>query len=99
MQFKKGNSLWKSRSKHGRGYLFKTPEALWDAACEYFQWCDDTPAYKTIYCRDAEEHYVRIPITHAYTLKGLYAHLNCGDRYFHHFEKQLKDKTDEISEE
>ena len=31
------------RSKHGRDKLFSTPELLWDAACEYFQWCDDNP--------------------------------------------------------
>ena len=31
------------RSKHGRDKLFATPEALWEAACEYFQWCDENP--------------------------------------------------------
>ena len=31
------------RSKHGRDKLFATPELLWDAACEYFQWCDENP--------------------------------------------------------
>ena len=31
------------RSKHGRDKLFSTPELLWEAACEYFQWCDENP--------------------------------------------------------
>ena len=31
------------RSKHGRDKLFATPELLWEAACEYFQWCDENP--------------------------------------------------------
>lgn len=38
-----GNQFWKRRSKHGRDKLFKTPDVLWEAACEYFQWCDDNP--------------------------------------------------------
>lgn len=40
-----GNQFWKLRSKHGRDRLFKTPELLWEAACEYFEWCDAHPEY------------------------------------------------------
>lgn len=43
MAFDKGNQLWKLRSKHGRDKLFANPELLWEAALEYFQWCDDNP--------------------------------------------------------
>jgi hypothetical protein len=39
----KGNQFWKLRSKHGRDTLFESPEKMWEAACEYFQWCDDNP--------------------------------------------------------
>jgi hypothetical protein len=39
----KGNQFWKLRSKHGRDKLFATPELLWEAACEYFQWCENNP--------------------------------------------------------
>lgn len=39
----KGNQFWMLRSKHGRDKLFATPEALWEEACEYFQWCDENP--------------------------------------------------------
>lgn len=38
-----GNKFWMLRSKHGRDKLFSTPELLWEAACEYFQWCDENP--------------------------------------------------------
>jgi hypothetical protein len=38
-----GNQFWMLRSKHGRDKLFSTPELLWEAACEYFQWCDENP--------------------------------------------------------
>lgn len=43
MSAPKGNQFWMLRSKHGRDKLFTTPELLWDAACEYFQWCDENP--------------------------------------------------------
>lgn len=38
-----GNQFWKLRSKHGRDAIFETPESLWKAACEYFQYVDDNP--------------------------------------------------------
>ncbi|MFL0105622.1 terminase small subunit [Tenacibaculum maritimum] len=38
-----GNQFWKLRSKHGREKLFETPDLLYDACCEYFEWCDNTP--------------------------------------------------------
>ena len=41
-----GNQFWKFRSKHGRDKLFATPELLWDAACEYFDWMDEHPLYE-----------------------------------------------------
>jgi hypothetical protein len=41
----KSNQFWKLRSKHGRDKLFATPELLWEASVEYFEWCDDNPEY------------------------------------------------------
>jgi hypothetical protein len=41
-----GNQFWKQRSKHGRDKLFTTPELLWEAASEYFEWCDNNPWIK-----------------------------------------------------
>jgi len=39
----KGNEFWKARSSHGRNKLFASPDALWEACNEYFQWCHDNP--------------------------------------------------------
>lgn len=39
----KGNRFWEARTKHGRDLLFKTPEILWEACCEYFDWTDANP--------------------------------------------------------
>lgn len=42
-QFKVGNSAWRARSSHGRNPIFKTPDDLWNACCEYFEWNEDNP--------------------------------------------------------
>lgn len=42
----KGNKFWEQRSVHGRNPIFATPEELWDAVCEYFQWVDENPLYE-----------------------------------------------------
>ena len=39
----KGNQFWKVRSSHGRKPIFESPDQLWDAACEYFEWIDANP--------------------------------------------------------
>lgn len=39
----KGNQFWKARSKSGRDKIFQSPENLWEAAEEYFQWTEDNP--------------------------------------------------------
>lgn len=41
----KGNQFWKARSSHGRKPQFPTPEALWEAASEYFEWVDNNPLH------------------------------------------------------
>ena len=98
MSFKQGNHLWQLREKHGRDYLFKTPEALWEAACGYFQWCYEHPVVKVV--RGPRRLPVlALPKLRAYTLTGLYVYLGCGNKYFNHFEAQLTGKTDEVSEE
>lgn len=38
-----GNQFWKARSSHGRNPIFASPDALWEAACEYFEWAETHP--------------------------------------------------------
>jgi hypothetical protein len=42
----KGNSFWKARSSHGRKPIFESPEDLWAAASEYFEWVEANPLYE-----------------------------------------------------
>lgn len=39
----KGNQFWKARSSHGANPKFETPESLWLACEEYFEWVHDNP--------------------------------------------------------
>jgi len=38
-----GNRFWEARSSHGRNPIFATPDDLWAAAVEYFEWVDGNP--------------------------------------------------------
>lgn len=44
----KGNKFWEARSSHGRKPIYETPEQLWDASLQYFQWVEDNPLSKSI---------------------------------------------------
>lgn len=94
----KGNQFWKLRAKHGRDRLFKNPQELWKAICEYFQWCDNNPLKKQeiLKYRDSYEK-VDSDLLRPYTLNGLCLYLGCNLKYFHHFENSVKDKDDELS--
>ncbi len=38
-----GNQLWRLRSSHGAKPIFATPDDLWLAACEYFEYTENNP--------------------------------------------------------
>ena len=39
----KGNKFWEMRSTHGRNPIFKSPDDLWDACCQYFEYVHENP--------------------------------------------------------
>lgn len=72
-----GNQFWRNRSKHGRDKLFASPEALWEAACEYFEWCDTNPLKEKDWVgKDADQ--VNREHMRAYTWSGLEFYLDVG---------------------
>lgn len=81
-----GNRFWEQRSKHGRDKLFASPELMWEAACEYFAWCDDNPLYEKDWVgKDAFE--VDKPKMRPFTMQGLCRHLDCDTSYFRKFKE------------
>ena len=103
----KGNKFWLLRSKHGRDRLFATPDLLWEAACEYFQWCIDNPLMaveqtKARPYKDGKEmivpdELIEMPKMRPFTLHGLCLYLDANTDYFNDFADSLKGKSDEIS--
>lgn len=92
MGFKKGNQLWKLRSKHGRDKLFANPKLLWDAACEYFQWCDDNPwisSKKTTFDKGefSRETVEERPTQRPYSRGGFFIYINCSENWLSEFKK------------
>lgn len=41
--FVKGNEFWKQRTSHGVQSMMESPQKLFEACMEYFQWCKDNP--------------------------------------------------------
>ena len=88
-----GNKFWLLRSKHGRDKLFATPNLMWDAACEYFQWCIDNPLISVeYYGKDAEMR--EVPKMRPFTKEGLCRYLCCDTAYFRDFRADIKAKGD-----
>lgn len=86
----KGNQFWKARSKHGRDKIFKTPDILWEAACEYFQWVDDNPLYEhKTQLSQGEWVETAVPKMRAMTIEGLCIFLDVNTQYFTDFENGL----------
>jgi hypothetical protein len=92
----KGNQFWKLRSKHGRDKLFASPELLWEAACEYFEWCEKNPLIEIDFKgKDADR--VELPKMRAFTLQGLCLYLGCNTDYFKNFRNQERAGIEDFS--
>ena len=55
-----------------------TPEALWEKALEYFEWCDNSPWHKNeaIKSGDMAGSIIEVPTKRPYTKEGLCVYLN-----------------------
>lgn len=93
-----GNKFWELRSKHGRERIFTTPDILWDAACEYFEYVQNNPLLEHDFVgKDAIE--VDKRKMRAMTLAGLCLYLDVNTVYFNQFEYSLEGKDDDVSKE
>jgi hypothetical protein len=89
--FAQGNQFWNLRSKHGRDKLFESPELMWEAACEYFQWCIDNPLKEQkVFHSDGMITKASVNKVRAFTMQGLCRYLNCNTDYFRSFKNQKR---------
>ncbi len=89
-QFKPGNRIWQLRkSHHCRPLIFETPDALWDAACKYFDWATDNPLLEQkTFCSQGEIITAAIPKARAFTLSGLSLFIGIGRNTFDLYRKR-----------
>lgn len=73
----KGNQFWKMRAKHGRDKLFASPELLWEACCEYFEWVAANPLWESkAFAFQGVVTIEQLPKMRAMTLDGLHMFLD-----------------------
>lgn len=95
----KGNQFWKLRSRHGRDLLFVTPELLWEAACEYFNWVDAHPWFKIEQLKtpvietnkETGEKKItavtKVPTARPYSLSGFCLYAHASENFWKEFRK------------
>ena len=85
----KGNQFWKLAQNAGRPKLFETPEALWKAACDYFDWCDKNPwhRHEAVKSGDMVGTTVEVPVGRPYTLSGFALFIGASESYWREFRK------------
>lgn len=93
-----GNEFWKQRSKHGRDKIFATPEIMWEAAQEYFTWCEENPLIEIDF-RGKDAQKVDLPKMRAFTQEGLCLFLDVNTKYFNEFEKRLTEMPELTDEQ
>ena len=78
-----GNRFWEARSTHGRKPIFATPEILWDAATQYFEWNEANPLWETkSYMFQGAPVQDQIPKMRAMTIMGLCLYLDIRCSYY-----------------
>ena len=67
-----GNKFWEARSSHGRKPKFATPDYLWNACVEYFEWVEKNPLFEQkAFCFQGAVTYATVPKMRAMTISGL----------------------------
>lgn len=73
----KGNKFWTLRSSHGRRPIFASPEDLWAACCEYFEWVEKNPLLEErLFAYQGEVVRATVNKMRAMTLDGLHVFLD-----------------------
>lgn len=67
-----GNRFWEARSTHGRKPIFSSPEQLWEACCQYFEWNEANPLWEIkSYMYQGAPVQDQVPKMRAMTKEGL----------------------------
>ena len=86
-RFLPGNRIWEGRENiGGRSKRFETPEDLWAAAVEYFEWCHDNPLQEAkAFAYEGKVTVASLPKLRAMTIKGLCLFLDLSEKTWRHW--------------
>lgn len=77
----KGNRFWEARSSHGRNPIFSSPDDLWAACCEYFEWVEANPLWESkAFAYQGTITIAELPKMRAMTITGLCIFLDIDDK-------------------
>ncbi len=93
-RFGKGNRFWENRATHGVDKIFKEPEALREAACEYFGITQDNPLFEIDF-RGKELQMISIPKMKPYSLEACCLFLGVNSAYLRQFRAAIKKREEE----
>jgi hypothetical protein len=91
----KGNQFWMLRAKHGKDAIFKTPQSMFDAACEYFTWCENNPVELTEThivpvvlkngTKTSKAQRVKVYKRRVFLMTGLCLYFGTNEKFFYNF--------------
>lgn len=95
----KGNQFWKVRTKHGRDKLFESPDILWSACCEYFEWVEKNPLMEAkAFSFQGASWIENVPKMRAMTIDGLCIFLDIANSTWHAWKADKSDSNKDFSE-
>ncbi|PDT71723.1 DNA-packaging protein [Bradyrhizobium ottawaense] len=81
-----GNKFWEARSSHGRAPVFGSPDELWKASCEYFEWVEANPLYEAkAFAYQGEVTVENLPKMRAMTIASLCIFLDISVSAWHDY--------------
>lgn len=95
-----GNRFWEQRSSHGRKPIFESPEQLWEAACEYFEWVEDNSLQESkAFAYQGDVTVEELPKMRAMTITGLCLFLDISRQGWSEYcgKKDFSDITERIN--
>lgn len=96
--FAPGNDLWTTRSSAGPKPKFATPDALWDACCEYFEWMQSRPLIEVKpFAYEGQITMADLPHQRAMTLASLCVFLDISFSTWDEWRKSRPDLSDVIT--
>lgn len=94
-KFLPGNEIWQARASHGPNPKFSTPQDLWNACVEYFEWAAETPLLEDkVIAFQGESKHEPLSKMRAMTISALCVFLHISRSTWDEWRKSRTDLSD-----